>query len=80
MKDKFARDGVNRVLEMVEKHIHKTEVRFCEKCKHETLQKSGSTLLNGYAYKMCEYDYICLNCGTEWCCELETVCTEVKKK
>jgi hypothetical protein len=104
MKDSFARieikglqDGFKELREELEKKRNRDDffVRYCPKCKHNTMQKerysdswwmSSSITISTYPSSEpveTSHDpvyYTCLNCGIELKCTTEKTCKPVEKK
>lgn len=55
--------------EEVKEQLGWIEVKYCKKCKHETIQRR---------HWDCPDDYACLTCGTIWKYTCERVAKEVK--
>ena len=83
MKDKELRERVSRLeqdfnggvsvqIDGFTRELKDLRIKYCEKCKHETMQKQ-IILHPNYSHI-----YLCLNCGTKFECKQETVCKEVK--
>lgn len=95
MRDKNAREQIEAMDERVDKleelnfELGDLRVRYCKKCKHDTIQRRKyrhggfrlwSTGSSNSDDTSGDCNYTCLTCGTEWECRDKTVCAEVKPK
>lgn len=94
MKDSYARDRLIRVDERLEKlegdmgNIKQITIRYCPKCKHETVQRrknnndhsaydiwlsSSSTTITSHSIDDSEY-FLCTVCGSTIKCNTKHIC------